>query len=468
MGRAIESIPWTDLYILDGFAIVLFLLSYYRKCYRKGYRIDFWHAELFLFFILPNMIMLPFAKSELNVIVVGRDMAGVVAALPIVFLITMLGYFLVLAGGGLWRLRAGLGLRKTAVQLLDVVPRCSMMLMSSRNILVFQSALCIVLQLMILALYFSKSGLAFDLRSYTFENPTLRPIALVISNYSVIIASHCLARYVDTKERILLGCTLMLTLGLVFFGARGNLAAIYINVLLCYLVSRRQKVSLFRIAALISIITIVGFYLGNARAGEYSVSGFFTSFITLLFYGNNFSDLRDFAWVYSGWDHIFWAGKTYLAAVLSFVPRFASQFRDTWGMGVATASTVGLDPQVHPGLRPGVLGEGFFNFGLPGVIAVALMLGIVMRRVDLDVKAAFLSSTPSMMKAFASTMLLAVATAFAVSAGFSGLYILVGIYLFSWLCLCVQRVFQPGSKFMDGAGRLPAPIFPPNSPGHIP
>ena len=177
------------------------------------------------------------------------------------------------------------------------------------------------------------------------------------------------------------------------------------------------------------------------RSGEYSLSGLFGSLIFLVFYGNNFSDLRDFAWVYSAWNHVFWTGKTYIAAILAFVPRFASQFRDTWGLGVATASTVGFDPQVHPGLRPGAFGEGFFNFGLFGVVAVGVILGVISRRVDLDVKAAFLSSSPSMMKAFASTMLLGIAGTLAVSAGFSGVYVLAGVYLFSWLCLSVARMF---------------------------
>ena len=76
-----------------------------------------------------------------------------------------------------------------------------MMLMSSPSVLVFQAALAFLLQWMILALYFFHSGFAFDLRGYTFENPTLRPVALIISNYSIIIASHCLARYIDRKEK---------------------------------------------------------------------------------------------------------------------------------------------------------------------------------------------------------------------------------------------------------------------------
>ncbi len=232
---------WNALYALDVLALALFALSYYRKCYRRGYRIDFWHAQLFLYCVLPNMVMLPFAKSELNILVLGKDLAAVTAVLPIVFLITLIGYAAVLLGSALWRLQAGLGLRRDAAHILEIVPRCSMMLMSARGVLIFQAGLCFVLQLAILARYFSAGGLAFDLRSYTFENPTLRPIALVISNYSIVIASHCLARYVDTKERILLLCTLGLTLGLVFFGARGNLVAIYISVLLCYFVRLREQ-----------------------------------------------------------------------------------------------------------------------------------------------------------------------------------------------------------------------------------
>ena len=437
---------WDTLYVLDGLAIFLFCVSYYRNCYRKGYRIDFWHAQLFMACVLPNMIMLPFAKSDLNVLVLGNDLSGVVAALPKVALITLGGYAAVLAGGALWWLRAGLGLRRDASRLLDILPRCSMLLMSSRRVLVFQSLLCLALQSLVLAIYFSSSGFAFDLRSYTFENPTLRPVALLISNYSIVLASHCLARYVDTKETILLFCTLGLTFGLVFFGARGNLVAIYLNVLLCYFVMMRTKVSIFRIAGLMAMAVVFGFYLGSVRGGEFSASGFFASFVTLLLYGNTFSDLRDFAWVYSNWDHVFWTGKTYLAAITSFVPRFASHFRDTWAVGVATATTVGFDPQVHPGLRPGIFGEGFFNFGLAGTLVVGLLFGLIVRRVDLDVKNAFASVRPSMMRAFASTMLLSLAGCIAISAGFSGLYTLAGIYAFTWLCVGVDRVFHPASR----------------------
>lgn len=430
---------WNLLYVLDALAVALFALSYYLNCYRQGYRIDFWHEQLFLICVLPNMLMLPFATNFLNALILGRDYPAVVAAIPYIFLLTLLGYIAVLIGGSLWNLQLGVGVRSATIRLLDIVPRCSMMLMRSRSVLVFQAAICLLLQVSILGVYFAYNGFGFDLREFTFANPELRPIALIISGYSVVIASHCLARYIDTKERSLLVCTLALTVGLVFFGARSNILNIYINILLCYLIKLRSRISLFRIGAVTAVIILTVLYLGNVRAGIYSLSVFFHFLIMALFFGNTFSDFRDFSWVYALWDHKFWIGKTYLAALMSFVPRFASKFRDTWGLGVATATTLGFDPHVHPGVRPGAFGEGYFNFGLPGVVAIGLLLGIISRHIDIYTKKCLAPQRFSMMRAFAFTNLTIVTSVIAVTSSASNLYILAGIFLFTWLCLQVQR-----------------------------
>jgi hypothetical protein len=182
-----SSISPALLYRLDLTAIALFAISYHRNCYRRGYRIDFWHAELFLLCVFPNMIMLPFALSELNLIVLGRDLHAVMAAVPTVFLVTLLGYFAILLGGTFWRFRAGFA----TAQVLDIVPRWSRMLMSSRTVLVGQAGLCMVLQFLILALYFSANGFAFDLRSYTSR---IQPYARSLLSFPTIqLCSHPIA-----------------------------------------------------------------------------------------------------------------------------------------------------------------------------------------------------------------------------------------------------------------------------------
>lgn len=438
---------WTLIYSIDLFAMLTFGISYYKNCYRRGYRIDFWHTQLFLACVFPNMILLPFTRSEMNQVVLGQDFDAVMVVLPAVFLITVVGYFALLSGGQFWRLHVGLGVRKSILPVLEIIPRCSMMLMSSRSLLLLQAVLCLLLQGAVLLIYFANNGFGFDLRQYTFAHPALRPVAQAVSGYTVIIASHCLARYVDRKEKGLLACVWLLTFGLVFFGARSSLLGIYLNVLMCYLVKLRGRLSIVWFLTLVFVIVSVGFYLGNLRAGQYSILGLFASMAFLILYGNNFSDLRDFAWVYSAWDHQLWSGRTYLAALTAFVPRFASQFRDTWGLGVATDLTVGLDPQVHPGLRPGNFGEGYLNFGLPGVILVGLLIGLLTRRVDIDVKEAMTGPRPSMMRAFASTQLLQVSSFVAISANLSAFYVLCVIYAFSWVCLQILR--------MTGAIRFP-------------
>jgi oligosaccharide repeat unit polymerase len=433
---------WQELYLLDLFAISLFLLSYWRSCYRRGYRIDYWHLTLFMSVVFPNLLMLPLARSELNGIVLGADFQSVVAAVPAVFLISLVGYFSILLGGSIWRLHTGLGLKNATMPVLRLPYRWSMMMMTSRHVLLFQAAICLSLQALILAIYFSHDGIGFDLRRYTFDHPSLRPIALLATNYSIIIASYCLARYVDTRERILLASTLLLAFGLVFFGARSSIVGIFLTVGICYLIRLRTRVNLFRLFLLAAVSLGFVLYMGNVRAGQYSVGQFFAGLIFVVFFGNTFSDLRDFAWVYSAWNHVFWSGKTYLAALFAFVPRFMSGFRDTWSVGVVTASMLGFDPQVHPGVRPGIFGESYFNFGLLGVIGVGLMLGFVIRRVDTDVKRALANPNPSMMRAYASTTLLGIVGNLALSAGFSGVYVFIAILVFSWMCVGVVKLLR--------------------------
>jgi hypothetical protein len=113
---------------------------------------------------------------------------------------------------------------------------------------------------------------------------------------------------------------------------------------------------------------------------------------------------------------------------------------------VATATTVGFDPEVHPGLRPGSFGEGFFNFGVIGVLIVGLAVGVIIRRVDIDVKRVFESDDPSIMRAFATTMQLSLASTLALSANSSGLLVTGIIFAFSWVCLRLLEMVQPGAK----------------------
>ena len=101
-----------------------------------------------------------------------------------------------------------------------------------------------------------------------------------------------------------------------------------------------------------------------------------------LFYGNHLSDTRDFAWVLAFWDGDYVLGKTYLAGLFSFIPRFLSEFRQEWALSLYTNRLVGFDPSLHAGLRPGLFGEVYFNFSLIGVFCLGLILGYFLRYAD--------------------------------------------------------------------------------------
>jgi oligosaccharide repeat unit polymerase len=378
--------------------------------------------------VLVEQIMLPFAGSDLNAISLGGLVSAAQERIADAFIISLAGFAAVVAGGELWKMKLGIGVRRTVSSVLDILPRQSWLLMSSRLLLIIQAGFCLLAQLAIVAFYFKNRGFGFDLRSYTFEEPALRPIALFISNYSIIIASHCLARYMDTKEKVLLTCTLLLSVGLLFFGSRGNVVEVYFAVMLCYLVKLGRRLRLGRLIAIIVLVLFVVLYLGALRAGIYSVTLFVAGAALALLYGNTFSDLRDFALLLSFWNGHFWLGKTYFAAAAAFVPRFLSSYRETWSIGVVTATMVGFDPKVHPGLRPGIFGESYFNFGYLGVVMMGLMVGIVVRKVDLEVKKAVGSPRPSIAKAFSYTVLLSVISNLEISAGVASIYMLLLVF----------------------------------------
>jgi hypothetical protein len=440
------SQSWGFLYALDLFTFIFFLVTYYRNCYRKGYRIDIWNFQVLLYCVIPSMVMLPFAKDDLNAIIVGQDLPRIIGAMPKVFLVVSTGFLSLYLGANLWRLRLGVGGRSCLNEALNMMPRMSLMIMSSRSVLMALSAVCFCMQAIILSIYFLRAGFGFDLRTYYFENPGLRPIAVTTASMTVVVASHCFARYLDKREVTLLACTVLLAAGLLFFGQRTNILLIFLNVGLCYLVKLKNRVSIFRILFFSGTAVTLLFYLSSLRDGQYSLALFFAGLGFMAFYGNTFCDMRDFAWIYSNWDHNLWLGKTYMAGVAMFVPRSALGFREKWVLGVVTNTTVGIDNDLHPGLKPGLFGESFFNFGWAGSIAVGIIFGMILHKVDSDVKSALNDLSKPIQKAFSSTSLLILAGCFNTSLGIGSLYAFIAVGTLAWFGLQLRALFcfQPG------------------------
>jgi hypothetical protein len=217
------------------------------------------------------------------------------------------------------------------------------------------------------------------------------------------------------------------------------------------LLRRLRVVRVLRIIPAAFALLVLAVYLSDVREGQFNILRTIATLGIKLFYGNNFSDLRDFAWVRSYWDGSYYLGKTQLAGFLAFIPSTISSFRSEWNWGVITTSIAGLDPLVNPGLRAGMFGEMYFNFGLPGVLIAGLVYGYVIRRVHNTSLAAvqFLPANRARLSILAGMVTLSLIGSLLNTAGFFGFYITVGVLAGVQLLDYMVRAVHTG-----GAGTL--------------
>ena len=383
------------------FFIAHFLWSYYWNCYRKGYTIDLWHFEL-AFNVFAIYIMLPFSRIDLNALVIGPGLWRHTA--PFVneaYFISALGYAGILAGGNLWRLRLGLGLRRGFDRVIEWPLQGALNVLRAPRLVFVHCAISLALLGTTLAIYFAHSGFGFNLRGLLLVMPALRPLAQFAAFYGIMAGSYALARYAIYRERSMLVPPLMIAVAFCFYAERSDIIGVFMLALIVSMVRMRRRLRLVYLAAGVVGILFVAMLLDALRRPNFSPVAVLQRFGFNVFFGNSFSDTRDFATVLSFWNGQLLLGKTYLAGLISFVPRVLSPFRDKWALGVVTATMVGFLPTQHPGLRIGVFGEAFLNFGLPGVLALSLFLGSVLKLMDLRVKQSLAQLPRSGMRVFA-------------------------------------------------------------------
>jgi hypothetical protein len=149
----------------------------------------------------------------------------------------------------------------------------------------------------------------------------------------------------------------------------------------------RRRVHLWKIGVAAGCLLCMALAFGELRHhGDRSALSLKAKAGGEIAYGNSLSDIRDFAWVLTGWDDSLLLGKTYFAGFLDFIPRELMPYRDEWGFGKFTARTAGLNPDIHAGLRPGIFGEAYFNFGICGIVLCGLLTGFLWRLYDFHAK----------------------------------------------------------------------------------
>ncbi|HTV09435.1 MAG TPA: hypothetical protein VMD97_10365 [Candidatus Aquilonibacter sp.] len=423
------------------FFVLHFIWSYIWNCYRKGYRLDFWHFSL-LQMLFTTSIMLPFNRSMMNVVALSPILLR--HALPYVdeaYLISALGYGAFVIGGALWRVNLHVGLRQKYSHLLNQPVRAAVLLLRSPRLMMFMGIASIGMMAIILAIYFASVGFGLRVEGFLLTHPGVRPFAQFAAFIAMTVGGLALGRFEIRRERSMLILSLLITIALFFYGARAFLASVIQLPFLVWVVRRRTRVSLFFLVG-VSVFGLFGAVILDAvRRSHFSLKQVVLSAGIAIAFGNSFSDTRDFALVLSLWDKTFFWGKTYLAGLLAFVPRFVSPFRDKWSLGVVTATMAGFSPEAHAGLRIGGSGEAYLNFGLPAVILVGLFAGSVTKLIDMRIKEAVVHD-PMDVRVYGYTLLALLVGAVTNTSNFSSLYTVGMLLVFMGLVVLISRFIK--------------------------
>jgi hypothetical protein len=423
------------------FFVLHFLWSYYWNCYRKGYRLDYWHFALLQYLFITS-IMLPFIRSRLNIYAFGPVLLKhMLPYADTAFLISALGYGSFLLGGSLWRINLHIGLRKAYSDLLNQPVRGSVLLLRSPRLMRFLGAIAIVLVGAVLAIYFLTVGFGLSFESFLLQHPGLRPFAQFAAFIAGSIGGLALGRYEVRKERSMLILALLMIVALFFYGTRSFVLGVIQLPLLVWIIRRRTRIRLVSLLAIVVVGLIAIISLDAIRHGVYSPTKILINAGASIVFGNSFSDTRDFALILSFWNGTFFLGKTYLAGLLAFIPRFLSPFRDHWALGVVTATMAGFSPTEHAGLRIGPSGEAYLNFGLPAVILLGLVAGSIAKLIDMRVKESIVKD-PGDVRVYGYFFFTFLVGALINTANVSSLYTIVLLFLVSAAVVVFSRFIK--------------------------
>lgn len=223
-----------------------------------------------------------------------------------------------------------------------------------------------------------------------YVNTAISPFYLCLNEFLFIFSVLFGIQWITQKKY---GVEFLIAIALLMgTGNRGTvlLSAVYpIGVLgFYYREQRKNKKSIrkirrvtWKIIWLGIAVFAVGMVMVMLRNGfQMNLENFFYEII----YGNTFSDIRDGAFILKGWEKSglgYLGGKTYWAALLSFVPGSILNFKRVWYWGYFSTNTL-FGWKNHTGLRGGNVMEAYLNFGLIGVFLAAIIQGYIVAYIE--------------------------------------------------------------------------------------
>jgi hypothetical protein len=407
--------------LVDMLLIFHFFFSWYRSAKKTKWKIDPWYLTLFIAFFPSLFLLYPFNGSIYNNVATMGFQYRILPYVDLAFFISALGYSSIWIGRYLFDLTRGnfpfIILFRSARPIFQMIETN----IKNKNAFLFIVLTAFFLGFIILGIQF-KEGCFFNARGLFLKEPLLRPLFNLTISIFPIASSFLALRYVQFKEKKCLIFLFILLLFTLFFGVRALCVSGILFLLMQWIFYREGRCSFFHLAGVCAGLFIVAILLGNFREGNFNLQSAFTSLLFKLFYGNNFSDTRDFAWILAFWDEEYVYGKTYLAALISFIPRAFSSLREEWGISMYTNALTGFDSNVMPGLRPGMFGEAFLNFSYPGVMIFGMLFGFALRYSDFKIKE-YVTKSKDIIKGYSYSFVLTFLSHLSVSAGMWSFYV---------------------------------------------
>ena len=372
-------------------------------------------------YFLKIVVLYPFAWSDNNIDAVSQFFDAILEHLDLALYLTAGGVVAMLCGLGL-----GAAMLSRPPVLCSIVYRGVVQGWCGSG----AAAVSIGIVLGLTGLLFALGFQPFVARSLVFERPELRPFYNLWSQ----IVPLCAA-------------------GLVVYGAgwsRPGFVAMGVGVALLGIIGGNRTVAiltLIQVAVILAmprrfrnllVVAVGALTLASAAVftsllrADSAASG---NALGTLFFGNELTDMRDFAWILSGMDDGQWLlGKTYIAGYLSFIPAFLMPFRETYSFGRVSPLLAGLDPTHHSGLRPPIFGEMYVNFGLPGLLIGGFIYGVAVGRVIRWISESLDAPVEDRLVpeavVWSGFLMLQIIDAFVFTPAFFGVYVIVG-----WLFL---------------------------------
>lgn len=348
----------------------ILFISYFIHTYRKK---ALFTLDLYLFaqpLWLPIGFMLPFIFSDLNGLPTAGHWDRIRTELDHAFLLAVLGTAFA-AGGFLLGKRLPLPL-----------PGLTTTFRSLRRAWFTSGGVMAgtFLNVIFVVLFASLGFIAFNARATALENRQILPIFNFFYIFTGFITICTVTYYLTTRRKLALFCLVGLAFCGLFAGTRGPFLFQGMQAVVIYAIATRYKGLLFPVL-IVPLLLVLAIYVGGFRYGNFGAPALADIPLRLL-YGNNFSDLRDFAWMISHWDGVLLWGKTLIAGFLTGLPG-VGEFRSMYAWGNWSVYTaLGFTSRVHPGLRGIAFSEWYFNFGLIGLCASGMFYGFLVARLS--------------------------------------------------------------------------------------